>query len=183
MLITLLFVPVRHRTRKPLAVSKGKQDVVHRGPYRRTHWTRCRRRWKFRVSNLTPVWEGGVSGGERERGMTKGRILARGFQQRRGFVYSSPDKQSYAALSSPLPSLLSSLLSPLSSLSLTLLSCIASSLTNKAMPNTHKKKHFQTNKQKHFAHAGTLALRGSFVLQLTSEFNGNMFKPCAEQIG
>jgi len=72
MLITLLFVPVRHRTRKPLAVSKGKQDVVHRGPYRRTHWTRCRRRWKFRVSNLTPVWEGGVSGGERERGGRRG---------------------------------------------------------------------------------------------------------------
>jgi len=32
MLMTLLLVPVRHWTRNPLAVSKGKHEVVHRGP-------------------------------------------------------------------------------------------------------------------------------------------------------
>jgi len=32
MLVMLLFVPEMHRTRKPLAVSNGKQDTVHRGP-------------------------------------------------------------------------------------------------------------------------------------------------------
>jgi len=32
-----LVVPVMHLTRSPFAFSKGKQDIPHRGPKRRTH--------------------------------------------------------------------------------------------------------------------------------------------------
>ena len=43
-MVMLLLVPEMHLTRKPFAVSKGKQDTVHRGPYRRTQAMRWSKR-------------------------------------------------------------------------------------------------------------------------------------------
>jgi len=51
---TVLFVPVMHRTKNPFVLSNGKQDVVHNGPYSRTHSGKWKRRWKLRTWNRIP---------------------------------------------------------------------------------------------------------------------------------
>jgi hypothetical protein len=49
-----LFVPVMQRTKNPFPFSNGKQDVVHRGPYKLTHSVEWVKRWKLMVSNRKP---------------------------------------------------------------------------------------------------------------------------------
>jgi hypothetical protein len=49
-----LFVPEIQRTKKPFAFSKGKQEVVHKGPNKLTHSVAWVRRWKLMVSKRKP---------------------------------------------------------------------------------------------------------------------------------